>query len=544
MLTFNAKDGATRLKQLLVKDKYILAVISMAVIFIYVSITQVLGQYQNPNGDYGQYYMHARNLLMGRSWDYFVEGYPAVLPGYPIVLSLIHSFFGTMPYPVGIANALMWAMISFISYKIFSARFTSKITALIFAAAILSTPFVMYFQQDGQPNISYSLTFIAALWAIYNYKPSLGKVRKALLIGLVLLPAFFRIESAIIYIAFAIYLISNKNWKLLWVPVSGFLLTVGLDIWISARTEMVSNFTGFYNKTNFDAASEQSSTIARITEFFTGYIESVFAYLATTPHLLTFTPNDAHDVISIASRAGPNINITLLQLAILAVFLIGFFKIKPPHLKPSNNDAFLSLDRLFLMGHIAFISLFFLKAIPHRYLIPIIPIFLFYIFMGAEYLLILLKNTKLRLITLNLIMIGFTYSLTQAAFHPDRKPPKARNYIYGKGFQSLMVDLKQLDLKGSQLGYWKTRILMIGLDQSNIESGRVSNMRRHFHADNLFEKDNAVWLRFMPYRKEVLDDYLEQRTDICVILESYNHRLYAKSDSKFKCLDEALLTEN
>jgi hypothetical protein len=538
MLTFKNKTGATFFKQSPFINKYSLAVLSMALIFIYISVTQVLGQYQNQNGDYGQYYMHARNLLKGRPWDYFVEGFPAVLPGYPIFLAFIQTIFGTMPYPVAIANSLMWAIIGLISYNIFSPRFTSKITALIFAAAVFSTPFVMYFQQDGQPNISYSLTFIAALWAIYNYSPSQSKRCQLMLIGLILLPAFFRVESTIIYIAFAIYLISNKNRALLWVPAFGFLLTIGLDVWISIRSEMVSNFIEFYNKTNLDATSEQSSTLARISEFFISYLESVFAHLSTTAHLFTFTPNNAHDFISITSTAGPNINITFLQFSILAMFFTGFMKIKAPHLNPSNPQAFLSLDRLFLMGHIAIISLFFLKVIPHRYLVPIAPIFLFYVFIGAERLIETVKPVKLRFIILNIVMIAFTYGLTQAAFHPDRKPPIARNYIYGKDFQALMVNLKNLEVKDSSLGYWKTRVLMIGLDQSNIESRRDAELRTPISVDAFFETENAVWIRFVPYRKDSLDDYVDQREDICVILDSHNHRLYAQINSKFNCLTD------
>lgn len=103
----------------------------ICVSFVVISAGCALGMYQGQGGDFAQYALHARNVLLGREWSFLLEGYPAVLPLYPLLLAGIFSVSGDNFYLVAISNSCFWSASTFGAYLICRDMFGNRSTALL-----------------------------------------------------------------------------------------------------------------------------------------------------------------------------------------------------------------------------------------------------------------------------------------------------------------------------------------------------------------------------------------------------------------------------
>jgi drug/metabolite transporter (DMT)-like permease len=117
--------------------------------FVAFSALFVLGNYQNHDGDFGQYVIQARNLLLGRPWDHLVAGLPSVPPLYSVLLASLTWLGGVNAYAYAVLNSVLWAGGALVAFHFFRREFKTQVVAYAFLVFVLFSPFVLYFQQSG-----------------------------------------------------------------------------------------------------------------------------------------------------------------------------------------------------------------------------------------------------------------------------------------------------------------------------------------------------------------------------------------------------------
>jgi len=517
--TFNAQNWADT-----IKSNW--APLCLCAAFFIYSAVYVLGNYQSMNGDFFQYYLHAQNLLKGRSWDYYIEGKVSVLPGWPFVIAGVQAVFGTSYYIIALLNSLLWALTSWIGYLYFRPRFSTRLLGLAYLAACLFAAFIIDFQQQGQPNIAYGFMFMLSLYAIRAW---LDQNRSRFWIFIILLPAFFRTESLVIYTALVIYLIAHKNYKGLAVPMIGTAITIGLDLWITSQFNLISNIIHFSKTSGLD---EPLNIWARFTGFTTIYVKSVLALFLTIPELFIGKWVEVENFMSITTKGGPKTSLSLLHLLCSAAFLFSFLKVKSFFTTPRQTDSLFSLDRLFLMGHLAFLSLFFLPVIPVRYFIPLLPIYLFYLMTS---LFTITEKLPIPKIAASLLITGMTVLICWHNFKEHSPFPKRKNFVNNIHTVELFNYITET-YPDRLIGFHKDRIMSAALSDKGLNSPQALTIRNAKHGAKLFQQDGVLaQLNFV--MKDELKDYIAQRGDICPIWKNKNYTIYEiKKDGRI-CID-------
>ncbi|MGB1540490.1 MAG: hypothetical protein ACPG80_05970, partial [Rickettsiales bacterium] len=231
----------------------------MAAVFVLFSACFVLGHYQTHSGDMGQYITHARNLMWGRSWEVYMLDFPAVLPGYPLFIAIPLVTVGLNMFLFGLLNSLLWALCCVVFYTLYRERLCAY-SGWVFLAVLLFNPFVVYFQQEMQPNLFYSASCAVALYAAYRLRDLQWKASPATLAGwalLVLLPATIRQDSLALYMALALYYIFLDR-KLVLLAVCGIALTIGLDLLITSFGQFSNISVLFFVGMKYTASSATS----------------------------------------------------------------------------------------------------------------------------------------------------------------------------------------------------------------------------------------------------------------------------------------------
>lgn len=516
---FTAQSGATA-----IKSNW--APIGLCAAFFIYSAVYVLGPYQNMNGDFFQYYLHAQNLLKGRSWDYYIEGKISVLPGWPFVIASLQALFGTSYYVIAVFNSLLWALTCWIGYIYFRPRFPTKLLGLAYLAACLSAAFIIDFQQQGQPNIAYGFTFILALYGIRAW---LDQDRSLFWALIILLPAFFRIESLVIYTALAIYLIAHKRHKWLVLPLIGAGITIGVDLWITLQFDLKSNIFHFSATSGLD---DPLSPWAKFTSFVTIYAKSALAFFLTIPEVLIGKWLESEEFIALTTKGGPKTAIGLLHLLFAAAFLFGFLKVKSFFASPRRTDSLFSLDRLFFMGHLAFLSLFFLPVIPVRYYIPLLPIYVFYIIMSIYAAAETLRSPRIvtSLGTICLVTVIGWYN-----FKAHSPLTKQKNFVTNIHTAELFNHITN-NYPDRLIGFHKDRIMSAALSDEDLSAPQALTIRNAKRAEELFQRDGVLaQLNFV--MKDDLKNYIAQRSDICPTWKNKNFTVYQKKQDGRICLD-------
>lgn len=164
----------------------------------------VVGNFQNTNGDYAQYILHAHNILSGRSWGSLLSGYAAVLPGYPLLLLPVLAVFNVSFYAIALLNVFMLAAIGLVGYRVSLKLCNSTLISLFALLFILANPYLISFQQDAQPNIffSFSVALVILLFELVDFNSDKqGKFIKFIFVLSLLLPGIIRLEAIALYAA-------------------------------------------------------------------------------------------------------------------------------------------------------------------------------------------------------------------------------------------------------------------------------------------------------------------------------------------------------
>jgi len=496
-------------------------------VFVVYSAIYILGNYQTANGDFGQYYIHGQNILKGRNWSALVEDYPAVLPGYPYLLAFVSKLFGDGIFFVGLINSIIWAATSSIAYVIFKDHFRIKSLKYIYLISCLFMPYILLFQQEGQPNITYCFSFFLGIFAAKNI------VKRKFLISsviLLLLASIMRADSLVLYIAVVIYFLSSKANKYIWVPILGMVITVSLDFIIDKHFGMTSNFS-LGKKLISKSSNENISAIKGIIDFFELYFNNIIGYITEIPELfLPHTFGSAND-FRIEATNGFKTQFGILSIVIIVVFLSGFLNVKRVFWGDDNESSLLSFYRLLLLGHIAFIALFFLKAVALRYLLPIAPIFLFYVITGFERLGSFLKYKKevtfsiAGLLSLIVVLSGINLNSDFA---------KRKSFLF-KPYVTEVADYTA-DIKGDRLvGFWKPRLMTVLLDRRGKATHKTAGIRQVHQVKKLFQED-GVFVAFVPALNEDMKKHLTNNDSICPTWKNPWFIVYQRTNDDRVCL--------
>ena len=451
------------------------AAASICLIFFSLSSAFVLGNYQNHNGDFGQYFLHARNILEGRSWDYALIGKPAVLPGYPMILTVIVGIAGLNGYAIGLVNALFWAAACFLAYRLYEEKFISALTGYAYLILILFSPYLIYFQQDGQPNIFYSLTFMAALWASRRWSTTSPKIYEILL---VMLPAVVRLESVALYAAVFLFLVCQRR---LWqsaIPLAGLLLSLSLDLSLNYLYSVNSNIA-LGTQIGQRLVGESPPFLSLLVTF----LATALGYLLTIAEVLlpTFVVRPLSFVL--AADLGPTVKFGLAHVALVVWLGISLLVVRP----------LLSPDKIALAAHVSVISMFMLSALPHRYLLPIVPIAGFYLVAGMERIPLILPGKQFLGTVLLAIAVGFgAYN-----FLTKMNVPRAANSLLTADAREMAIWVAA-EQDERVVGYWKDRLMQVLLDVYGGDPSKVVGVRTDRQIEAVFKDDGLVVFMINP----------------------------------------------
>lgn len=471
---------------------------SVCCTFVIFSACFVLGDYQNHGGDFGQYIIQARNLLLGRPWDFLLNGYPSPLPAYSAVLAVITKFFGINPYAYGLLNSFLWALCSLFSYMHFYRFFAAQSTAYVFLALVTFSPYVVGFQQSGVPNILFATSIMLALFISKNLSDDRPTWYVYLLFWL---PAIIRTEAIVFYFSFILLFVLQRQWRRTIVPIVGIAIVVLLTGALQLAFNLVSNFEiiRYVTTSTTDSFIARNDTLPLLA-FLQLSIQMFFGYLFELGLLMT-----APTVIS---------KISLIPFALCGLAALGMRKFKPG---ASFESIYLALQLLFLSGFLM------PTGAEPRLLLPILPVFIFFIVYGLERNLASL-NFGPRTVS---AIIGIPFAILTTVSMPYQIARAARMNSLFTDEMSALADWLAKNQGPRSVAYYKARLLTMLLDLHAAESPLVLNFRTYDEAIFLL-KQNAIVVvhKTNDFDQEKIRTQLLQRTDTSVLREDSQHTVF------------------
>jgi hypothetical protein len=480
--------------------------IGFAGAFVLFSALFVLGSYQNHDGDFGQYVIQARNLLLGRSWDHLVSGLPSVPPLYSVLLAALTWLGGVNAYAYAVLNSVLWAGTAVMAFHFFRQDFKSERVAYAFLIAVLFTPYVLYFQQNGIPNILYAAGAMLALFSAKRLTEEAFRGRYALYI---LLPALIRSEALALYAALFVYFGLKRQWRYLLLPVLGVALLIGTDLLLSLNFDLRSNFR---HAANTAEGASGGWSVARLLAAYSYMFLSYFFGFAE----ILFTPGAMERQAIWSLSIGQFTFVTgPLAIAIAGVFLAGVLM----------HRRYLSLDKLFFAAHLALISMFLLVGgVPVRYVLPLAPIYIFYVLFAAEHLLVSWKVSPRAVPVLAALPFIVVYAL---AIPRLMTAPARENTLFTPAMSSLADWIAQ-NSGGRPVAYYKTRLMTLLLDLRSDTAKQSPNVRSLQQAKRLLGQEALVVIRKVPEAQQLaILDQLRGDQNTSVVWEDDTHAVLA-----------------
>jgi hypothetical protein len=476
----------------------------ICLIFIFFSSFYVIGHYQNHNGDFGQYFIHAMNILKGRPWSFMMEGKPTVMPLYPGLLAALTAVFGPNAFWYAFLNSVLWAGVAFISYIYFRPNFRSEFTAYVFLASVLFCPYVLSFQQDGQPNITYTFLFILAMYAVRDWD---RRNPRALEVIAVFLPAVTRVDSFAIYVALIVFLAWNRRWHLLAIPITSAAVTVGLNSWLAVCCNTRSSFNIFL----VVGERHASGGDLNISNYFFGLLKMIVGFTLRITDIVFFRVPDGGRPFQFEYVNGFSLPFGYLHGAILVLLFVGVLV----------RGKLITIDHLIFGAHIGLISSLIMPGLPMRYMLPVIPIALFFIVSGLEksmperWVRPSIAGGAIGLIAVPMLVLG-----VQANMHI----PRQGNTLFTENVDE-MADWLAINKGERPIGYTKDRLITVLLDIRGAANEPTYGLRTVRQAENLLERDGLLVIR-KAFQAPLLD-YVAQRPDVRRVFDNEDFSIYA-----------------
>lgn len=481
--------------------------------FVLFSALLVLGHYQNHSGDFGQYAVQARNLALGRPWDHLVAGFPSVPPAYSFLLAIVTWIGGFNVYHFALLNSVLWAGCAVAAFHFFRDEFNHRATAYVFLLVVLFTPLVIAFQQSGIPNIMYAATCLFALLAARRLSEGPFRV---LLAACILLPALVRSEALALYAALFLWFALRRQWKLAALPVLGVVLLLVSDLLLSLNFDLVSNFRIVARMANLSAGTSGEDSEFDPLHLLSGSAYMFLSYLSGfAEYFMTHAQVEAQRIWKLpvggdlAVRTGP-VSVALVLLAAAGIAV---------------HRKFLSLDKLFLVTHLGLLSAFLLlRGVPARYLLPILPIFIFYVVLALERAWSLLRVRGPALPVLTLAPIAFAFWFSIPAY---MEAPARTNSLFSPRMGA-MADWVARNRQGRPVGYYKDRLMTLLLDLRSDDAVQAVGMRSPAQVNAMLRRNGLIVLRkFKRYNQPKLLESLQANPDAELVWEDSRHVVFA-----------------
>ena len=460
-----------KLKDFVVKtwtsDKYFLLINSL--IFISWSC-YILGDYQNWGGDYAQYITQSRNLLWDRPFAFQMEGFPSIMPLYPLVLYFISALFFESIFLFSLFNTICWLALSLSVYLIIN-RFSliqNKNIIKVIYIVLLHNVYIYSYQQNITPLFLYSMLIWITLILFINSTQSNNSYFPYVIIFLFLtLTGLTRTT----YLSFAIAIfICGLFFSKKLLILSSFLSLVfvfSVEKFLSFNNDQITNFSVFLeflnrsnNSTNlisnFDFLLFCSNVIRQFISYFNLLIESCLP-LSNLYSLSSFN-------YFYTSSSGLVYIIHPLFIFFLFLFYLGSRCI--------NIKVKVIFITYFIL-HLILISIFVQNTPIQRYIIPILPIFIIFVITGFfDFYFKYFRNTKVFFITFILFIFISGISFYEKSF---RKPYRS-NTLSDELLQATSY-IKPTISQYDQVAFFKPRVLTYLLDSEKSSSLNIISIR-------------------------------------------------------------------
>jgi len=401
----------------------------------------------NWGGDFSLYIVHAINMVEGHSYietnyvpnpmyPYFSpQFYP---PGLPAVLSIIYLIFGFNIFAMKAAIVLLYC-ISLIPVFIYFSRQSTTVTSLLITLGVALNPYSWYFKdQISSEYLFVLLVFTTLLIADYRYT---------------LVSLYAKFILAICAAILAYMACATREVGIVLLPT-----IFVYDILRRKRLEpdlvvFVLAFAFLYLSQKFLFHLDMSSA----------YREGIGGYRALFYGWQNVIPNLWSYIIALAAFFQPhraNLIIPFMALPFLVFLLLGvFFEHLPKQFRsfPSFcSDLILSLKLhdFFLLSY-AFAVLLQPFGAGGRYLIPLLPIFMFYIVGGGLFIFSLQR--RFRKCALSLVL--FFLISYHALYYIDVGKTPIPVSVYDKSSVELFDFVRTNLPKDSLIVFSKPRVL-------------------------------------------------------------------------------------
>jgi len=456
----------------------------------------ILGDYQDWGGDFAQYVTHARNLLWGRPWSFSMEGYPAVMPGYPALLSLLYLLGGDNFFYFALANTIFWCVASVVAYIVLEQLFQNKVWAFYAFLITLFNPFVLWYQQYAIPNISYTLFVWLTFIILHLITRSEFKKRDLVLVLLLL---FCILTAGLIRISFLaltgsifLYGIYRRSRILCAVSVLTVLIVVGAEWALATHGNQRSSFDIFLGVTRRQSGHDFSYLI--------GFSRMFISYLSVLVNFLL-----PMEQISLLKNIGVFRSGLVLHPALPlfgGLFLFGLYRKVRLH--------GIRVEDIFFVTHLCMISALVLKGIPQRYVLPILPLFVFYCCYGL--MAIWASVTAWGKTCLCFVSLLFVAALLYSDV-ANSDLPRRRNFTKNVQTRELVQWIEQENLRFDTVGFFKPRLMVYLLDRRGVaRSKRVVVIRSQKSAENFLHREKrSMVILHRGIQKDIIRELHEKK---------------------------------
>lgn len=415
-----------------------------------------IGNYQNQNGDYAQYLIHSRNLLLGRPWGFLLETYAAVLPGYPLLLTPVLAIFGLNFAAIAWLHSILIACMGFLTYLLALRILKTRLLAFLTATIFLTNGFLINFQQDAQPNIFFAFSILCAFFAYQYRSEKPASLRSILLIVLLPLPGLIRLESFVLYIGLQFAK-----------PMPGLVLRLYLAL-LTILPFLVSHFIKLSGKLSDYGVSAAGSKLPVGFSDLLVFIQGAFEFFLSMPLILT----------RIWYGAQPSVSAQIfLWLGTLGIFIL---------LKTYRQFSFYFFLHLGLM----FIFTLHSPALPERYLIPLLSIWSIAIFSGPQLLYRSLRISNFLFLSSALILFAALILPLFSIIKQSLAEPSHGDFYHRKDITE-SFDFVAKNFPDRTVGFYKPRIATLLLDERGIQRQAIG-VRSAESASALFRRKGVV----------------------------------------------------
>ncbi|MGB3455950.1 MAG: hypothetical protein WBG08_06775 [Litorimonas sp.] len=520
-----------------------LAAVALCLLYVVLSGLFVLGDFQTRNGDYYQYQIHVDNLREGLPWNAFLDGFPVVFPGWPLMLLAWQSLFGDGFHALGMLNACLWAGTSLIYFQLVGRLGWAALPRLSLLVVLLLSPYVIGFQQEGQPNIASAFALSAALYGGYRLSDAAPRTRWATgrYAALVLLPSLVRLEGVVAQLAIAIFLGMRRQWRALAWPLLGIGLALALTAGMAHLFGLTSSFAIVGHFRDNAEPTDAAATLATIL----GYMAGLLTQMADI--FLTDLAQEAEAQITVGAGEAYRTTFGLPTLILLALAAVGFVSAEPRAISDDVTDgapspvrvlvmrllSFATPLRLTLVGTLAYWALVSLPNIPLRYILPAGPIFAVFAVGGLSVLLSGLGRASGPVVAL-CVLLWAAWTWTGLDDHITL--PERRTYATHPEVSDMYDHMAELVADGRAVGDWKPRILMGELRRRDALRVQAVQMRTIERFDALIEAKGTASV-VDPFLPQPVRDYLAADDRICKVWKKGAHVIYSAADDRV-CLPE------